>query len=56
MTVKLSMKNHIKIWNDWRKYNLNSKVYQILVLLKLAISPSFEFKKACNYMRRRKNT
>lgn len=41
---------NFKPWNQWRKCNTNSKVYKILVLLGIAISPSFvywnEWKKA----------
>ena len=36
------MINRIKIWNVWRKKNLNNKFYKILVLFGIAISPTFE--------------
>lgn len=39
------MINHFKHWNRWRKLNLNGPVYQILVLLGLAVSPTFELSK-----------
>ena len=29
-------------WNKWRKYNLNSPLHHILVLLGLADSPTFD--------------
>lgn len=32
---------HIRRWNVWRKNNLNSKRYKILVLLGIIKSPSF---------------
>ena len=32
----------VKRWNEWRKGNLNGRLYKILVLLKLAKSPTFE--------------
>ncbi len=32
---------HIIHWNYWRKHNLNSPLYQILVLLGFAKSPTF---------------
>ena len=31
-----------KKWKNWRKYNINSRFYQFLVLIGLAHSPSFE--------------
>ena len=37
-----NLKLHFRRWNAWRKFNCNSKVHQILVLLKLANSPTFE--------------
>ena len=36
------MVNHIKKWNRWRKRNINSHFYKLLVLLKLVKSPTFE--------------
>lgn len=33
--------NHIKRWNNWRKYNTNAWWYKILVLLGICHSPSF---------------
>jgi Mn2+/Fe2+ NRAMP family transporter len=42
--------HNFKPWNQWRKRNTNSKFYKLLVLLGIAISPSFvywnEWKKA----------
>lgn len=35
--------NHIKRWNKWRKYNSNSLVYKVLVLLHIVNSPTFMF-------------
>ena len=37
---------HYQQWNRWRKNNLNSKFYKLLVLLKLRRSPTFEAMKA----------
>ena len=37
--------NHIKLWNYWRKRNINNKFYKIMVLLRLAHSPTFEMEK-----------
>lgn len=31
-----------KKWKNWRKYNINGRFYQFLVLIGLAHSPSFE--------------
>ena len=31
-----------KKWKNWRKYNINSRFYQFLVLIGVAHSPSFE--------------
>ena len=39
---KEERKRHFRKWNEWRKQNLNSKFYQLLVLLKVCISPTFE--------------
>ncbi|RGD73827.1 hypothetical protein DW687_08610 [Anaerofustis stercorihominis] len=36
------MIKHFKLWNQWRKVNLNSKFYKFMVLIRLANSPSFE--------------
>ena len=33
---------YFKRWNKWRKYNLNSPLHRILVLLGLADSPTFD--------------
>lgn len=42
--------NHMKMWNEWRKKNLNGKFYKFLVLIKLANSPTFEsYKRALRY-------
>lgn len=35
------MIRHIKVWNRWRKRNLNNKFYKFLVLLGIAKSPTF---------------
>lgn len=35
------MIEHIKKWNGWRKNNLNSKFYKILVLFNIVHSPTF---------------
>lgn len=37
-----NLKRHFRRWNAWRKRNANCKFHQILVLLKLANSPTFE--------------
>lgn len=37
-----NLKRHFRRWNAWRKRNVNCKFHQILVLLKLANSPTFE--------------
>ena len=31
---------HIRLWNEWRKHCLNSKLYKFLVLIGLRQSPS----------------
>ena len=36
------MTKRYKKWKDWRKYNINSRFYQFLVLIGLAHSPTFE--------------
>lgn len=33
---------HLRLWNEWRKHNINSKIHKILVLLKVRHSPTFE--------------
>lgn len=33
--------DHIRRWNVWRKSNLNSHLYQILVLFGIVKSPTF---------------
>lgn len=47
MGVVLLMIRHairnFKNWNEWRKHNMNSEVYKLLVLLGLAISPTFMY-------------
>ena len=35
-------RRHFRRWNSWRKGNANCKFHQILVLLKLVKSPTFE--------------
>ena len=40
--------NHIRKWNKWRKHNLNSGFYKLLVLLKIVKSPTFEYGGAQN--------
>ena len=37
------MVKELKRWNKWRKHNLNSKLYQLLVLLGLQYSPTLHF-------------
>ena len=39
---KEERKRHFRKWNEWRKQNLNSKFYQLLILLKVFRSPTFE--------------
>ena len=39
---KEERKRHFRKWNEWRKQNLNSKFYQLLVLLKVYKSPTFD--------------
>ena len=34
------MRNHIRRWNEWRKYNHNSWFHKFLVLLRRVESPS----------------
>lgn len=33
---------HVRMWNEWRKKNQNSKFWKFMVLIKLAYSPTFE--------------
>lgn len=40
--------NHIKLWNEWKKKNTNSKFYKFMVLTKFVGSPTFEAHK--NFM------
>ena len=40
------MIRHIKVWNAWRKRNLNGKLHKVLVLLGLIKSPTLELNKA----------
>ena len=40
---------HFKIWNVWRKKSMNGKFYKLLVLFKLATSPTFEFEKIAGF-------
>ena len=35
-------RRHFRRWNAWRKSSVNCKFHQILVLLKLVKSPTFE--------------
>lgn len=35
------LKNHIRHWNRWRKYNIDSKFYKLLVLFGICRSPTF---------------
>lgn len=37
------MFNRIRVWNMWRKNNLNGSIHKILVLLGLRTSPTFDF-------------
>lgn len=37
------MIKHYKKWKKWRKRNTNGKFYQLLVLIGLVHSPSFDF-------------
>lgn len=32
---------HIRRWKLWRKYNCNGRIYQLCVLVGLAVSPTF---------------
>jgi hypothetical protein len=42
------LKNHFKAWNMWRKSNNYSKIYKMLVLLKLKYNIAFELHKKIN--------
>ena len=33
---------HVKKWNEWRKYSLNSPISKLLVLFNIIKSPTFE--------------
>ena len=33
---------HIKVWNRWRKHNLNGRLHKFLVLIRVAHSPTFD--------------
>lgn len=33
---------HFKRWNEWRKHNLNSPIYKLLVLFGICYSPTFD--------------
>lgn len=35
------MIKHIKHWNEWRKHNINSWWYKLLVLFKMVESPTW---------------
>lgn len=36
------IKDHFRLWNRWRKRNLNGSVYKLLVLFGLVHSPTFD--------------
>lgn len=36
------MINHIKLWNGWRKHNVNGKLHKFLVFIGFTVSPTFE--------------
>lgn len=42
------MIRYFKAWKKWAKYNDNSKIYKILVLLNLRHSPSFRCQRRFN--------
>ena len=42
--------NHIKLWNGWRKHNINSKFHKFMVLLGYQ-SPTFEVYKISDSFR-----
>lgn len=60
--------NHCIKWNEWRKHNLGSLLYKVLVLIGFIHSPTFEiyltdaqvneiieeFKKVCDYQKNSK--
>ena len=33
---------HYAKWKEWKRSNRNTKLYQVLVLLKVIVSPTFE--------------
>ena len=39
------MFKHLKVWNSWRKKNMNGSLYHILVLFGIVKSPTFEVEK-----------
>ena len=39
------MGNRFRQWRRWKKYNLNGKLYQLLVLIGVIHSPTFEVQK-----------
>lgn len=38
-----NLKERYKRWKDWKKYNHNSKFFQIMVFLGIIHSPTFEY-------------
>lgn len=38
----MSLINHIRLWNRWRKHCANSVLYKVLVLMGLMRSPTYE--------------
>lgn len=42
------IKNHIKVWERWKRGSKDSKFYKFLVLLGLAYSPGYNFAKSFN--------
>ena len=32
----------VKVWNDWRKHNLNGRLHKFLVLIRVVHSPTFD--------------
>lgn len=44
----IKLLNHIKLWNGWRKHNINSKFHKFMVLLGRQ-SPTFEVYKSNDY-------
>ena len=43
MTEIRRLKVRFKVWNKWRKYNSNSRLYHVLVLFGIIESPTFKF-------------